>query len=48
MANRDSIAVEFPHRPSGPVRNILVRLGIAVALIVFVAVLTYAGRSGYV
>ncbi|MDQ3721779.1 MAG: potassium channel family protein [Actinomycetota bacterium] len=48
MATRDTIDVEFPHRTHGPVRNILVRLGIAVALIVFVAVLTYAGRSGYV
>ena len=48
MALRDSIAVEFPGRPNGPVRSILVRLGIAVGLILFVALLTYAGRDGYV
>jgi voltage-gated potassium channel len=48
MASRDSIAVEFPGRPHGPVRNILVRVGIALALILFVALLTYAGRDGYV
>jgi voltage-gated potassium channel Kch len=44
---RDSIDVEFPGRPHGPVRNILVRIGIAVTLILFVALLTYAGRGGY-
>lgn len=48
MAQRDSIAVEFPGRPHGPVRNILVRLGVALALILFVALLTYTGRDGYV
>ena len=48
MALRDGIAVEFPGRPYGPVRNILVRLGIAVGLVLFVALLTYAGRAGYV
>ena len=48
MALRDGIAVEFPGRPHGPVRNILVRLGIAVGLVLFVALLTYAGRDGYV
>ncbi len=47
MALRDGIAVEFPGRPQGPVRNILVRIGVAVGLILFVAVLTYAGRDGY-
>ena len=47
MALRDGIAVEFPGRPHGPVRNILVRLGIAVGLVLFVALLTYAGRDGY-
>ena len=45
---RDSIEVEFPGGPSGPVRNILVRIGIALGLILFVALLTYAGRDGYV
>ena len=48
MAPRDGIAVEFPGRPHGPVRNILVRLGIAVGLVLFVALLTYAGRDGYI
>jgi voltage-gated potassium channel len=48
MALRDSIAVEFPGRPHGPVRNILLRIGIAVGLILFVALLTFAGRAGYV
>ncbi len=45
---RDTVEVEFPGRPHGPVRNILVRLGIAVGLILFVASLTYAERGGYV
>jgi voltage-gated potassium channel len=48
MALRDTIAVEFPGRPHGPLRNILVRIGIAAALVLFVALLTYAGRDGYV
>jgi len=48
MGGSDSVDVEFPGRPHGPVRNILVRLGIAIALIVFVALLTYAERGGYV
>lgn len=48
MAARDSIAVEFPGRPHGPVRNILLRIGVAAGLILFVALLTYAGRDGYV
>ncbi|HEV2776819.1 MAG TPA: potassium channel family protein [Solirubrobacteraceae bacterium] len=48
MGAQDSIEVEFPGRPHGPVRNILVRLGIALGLILFVALLTYAGRDGYV
>jgi len=48
MALRDGIAVEFPGRPHGPVRNILMRLGVAVGLVLFVALLTYAGRDGYV
>jgi voltage-gated potassium channel len=47
MALRDAVAIEFPSRPRGPVRNILVRLGIALALILFVALLTYTGRDGY-
>jgi len=48
MAPRDTIAVEFPGRAHGPVRNILVRVGIALALIMFVGLLTYAGRHGFV
>ena len=48
MALRDAIAVEFPGRPHGPLRNILVRIGIAAALVLFVALLTYAGRDGFV
>ncbi len=44
----DAVAVEFPGRPHGPVRNILLRVGIAVGLILFVALLTYVGREGYV
>ncbi len=48
MAVSDGVAVEFPGRPHGPVRNILLRVGIALALILFVALLTYAGRDGYV
>jgi voltage-gated potassium channel len=48
MAAQDNVEVEFPGRPHGPVRNILVRLGIALGLILFVALLTYAGRDGYV
>ena len=43
----DGVAVEFPGRPHGPLRNILWRVGIAVALILFVALLTYVGRDGY-
>jgi len=48
MALGDSIAVEFPGRRHGPLRNIVVRIAIAFALIMFVALLTYAGRDGYV
>lgn len=44
----DNVEVEFPGGPAGPVRNILVRIGIALGLILFVALLTYAGRDGYV
>ncbi len=47
MAMPDTIAVEFPGRPHGPLRNILVRIGVAVALVLFVALLTYVGRAGY-
>jgi voltage-gated potassium channel len=43
----DAIAVEFPGRPHGPVRNILLRVAVALGLIAFVALLTYLGRKGY-
>jgi voltage-gated potassium channel len=48
MALGDSIAVEFPGRRHGPLRNIVVRIAIALALVMFVALLTYAGRDGFV
>ncbi len=48
MALRETVAIEFPGRPHGPLRSILVRIAIALALILFVALLTYAGRDGYV
>ena len=48
MAPADGITVDFPGRTHGPLRNILVRVGVAVALVMFVALLTYAGRDGYV
>ena len=48
MALRETVAVEFPGRPHGPLRGILVRIAIALALILFVALLTFAGRGGYV
>jgi voltage-gated potassium channel len=44
----DRIAVAFPGGDRGPLRNILLRLAIALALIGFVALLTYIGRDGYV
>ncbi|MGH2901662.1 MAG: potassium channel family protein, partial [Solirubrobacteraceae bacterium] len=43
----DAIAVQFPGREHGPLRNILIRIAIALALVTFVALLTYAGRRGY-
>ena len=46
--HEDEVAVEFPGGSGGPLRSILVRIGIALALITFVALLTYVGRSGYV
>jgi voltage-gated potassium channel len=39
--------VELPGAEPGPLRRILWRVAIAFALILFVAVLTYAGRDGY-
>lgn len=43
-----TIRVQFPGGRSGPLRNILLRLAIAIGLVTFVAVLTYLGRDGYV
>jgi voltage-gated potassium channel len=45
---RAEVSVSFPGHDSGPLRKILVRLAIAVALIFLVAAVTYAGRDGYV
>jgi voltage-gated potassium channel len=47
MALTDS-HVELPERPRHPLRTIGERLAAAVGLIVLVALLTYAGRDGYV
>lgn len=47
-STRHRIAVSLPGGEAGPVRKIGVRLAIAVALIVFVALVTYLGRDGYV
>jgi len=41
------IPVVLPGEERGPLRKILGRLAIALALIAFVAVVTYAGRDGY-
>jgi voltage-gated potassium channel len=43
-----SVPVEFPGVERGPLRHIAVRVALAVALIAFVALLTYLGRDGYV
>lgn len=48
MASREPVAIDFPRPSRGPLRRILVRVAIAVALVLFVALLTYAGREGYV
>jgi voltage-gated potassium channel len=44
----ERIHVAFPGRDRGPLRNILLRLAIALGLITFVALLTYIGRDGYI
>lgn len=41
------LPVELPGREASPVRKILVRLAIALALIALVAGVSYAGRDGY-
>ena len=43
----EMIRIEFPGRSTGPLRTMLLRLGVAVGLIAFVALLTYVGRDGY-
>ncbi len=40
-------AIQFPDRSHGPIRNIVLRIGIALGLVTFVALLTYLGRDGY-
>ena len=45
---RSRAPVEFPGSETGPLRKILQRLAVAVALITLVALVTYAGRAGYV
>lgn len=42
-----AVPVELPGIERGPLRHIAVRLGLAVGLITFVALLTYLGRDGY-
>ena len=42
------VSVQLPGVQRGPLRHIAVRLVTAIALIAFVALLTYLGRSGYV
>ena len=45
---RDTIRIEFPGHDAAPLRSMLLRLGVALGLITFVALLTYVGRHGYV
>ena len=40
--------IVLPGTDAGPLRKILVRLAVAIALIAFVALVSYAGRDGYV
>jgi voltage-gated potassium channel len=50
MPDRDKapgISVHLPGQDTSPLRKILRRLAVAVALIVFVALVSYAGRDGY-
>ena len=48
MAGDDPINVEFPGASHGPLRHISLRIAFALALVTFVALLTYIGRHGYV
>jgi voltage-gated potassium channel Kch len=45
--SRFGVPVELPGGDAGPLRKILGRLAIALALIVLVAAVSYAGRGGY-
>lgn len=45
---RPHLPIELPGGEAGPLRKIGVRLAIALALIVLVALVTYLGREGYV
>jgi voltage-gated potassium channel len=45
---RPHLPIDLPGGEAGPLRKILFRLAIALALIVLVAVVTYLGRDGYV
>ena len=45
---RSKLPVELPGGDASPLRKILVRLAIALALIALVAFVSYAGRDGYV
>ena len=47
MARRGRIPVVLPGEERSPLRKILGRMAIALALICFVAAVTYAGRGGY-
>ena len=45
---RPHLRIDLPGGESGPLRKILFRLGVALALITLVAMVTYLGRDGYV
>ncbi len=47
MTSRESLRIALPTEEAGPARRILRRLGIAIGLVVFVALVTYLGRDGY-
>lgn len=48
MASDAAVGVELPDVRQGPLRHIATRVGLASALLVFVALLTYLGRDGYI
>jgi voltage-gated potassium channel len=45
---RPHLRIDLPGGEAGPLRKILFRLGVALALITLVALITYLGRDGYV